>query len=277
MSQFAATDLSSVSVICVDDDPTIRSIIRFALQRHGCRDVVQAHSGPDALDLCSGREFDLMICDYQMSPMTGLDLLRELRQLGIGQSCPVLMLSAETNPETIEAARVLGVSAWIGKPISAQSLIEQVGAVLRPRGLLGDGSADPTLRAIAERQDARLLASLRAAEETLRALNLRQREAASLAQTLHHILNDVGEHARTLGYGLLAMLVTRAADVVAAMEHNPAAAAREHVNAARALTSVITAMKRVALNHMRGDGGESGLKLLTVIDGMIAPVRAALN
>ena len=124
-------------VICVDDDATIRSIIRFALQRHGCRDVVQAHSGADALDLCSGREFDLLICDYQMSPMNGLDLLRELRQLGICQSCPVLMLSAETNPETIEAARAFGVAAWIGKPISAQSLIEQVGAVLRPRGQLG--------------------------------------------------------------------------------------------------------------------------------------------
>jgi hypothetical protein len=73
------------------------------------------------------------------------------------------------------------------------------------------------------------------------------------------------------------MLLTRAVEVVVAMERNPAAAARGHANAARALTSVITAMKRVAQNHMQGDGGEAGLKLLNVIDAMIAPVSAALH
>jgi CheY-like chemotaxis protein len=126
-------DLSNISVLCVDDDAVIRSVIRSALQRNGCRDVVQAHNGVEALDLCAGRDFDLVICDYQMAPITGLDLLRELARSGLGTGWPVIMLSAETNPSTIQEAQNLGVCAWVGKPVSVQTLIEQVTGVLPPR------------------------------------------------------------------------------------------------------------------------------------------------
>src|SRR5580658_5928600 len=111
MSQTSLIDLSTVSVMCIDDDAVIRSVIRFALQRHGCQDVVQAHGGIEALHLCAGRGFDLLICDYQMSPMNGLEFLRELAKTGLGEDWPVIMLSAETNPATIEEAKTLGVRA----------------------------------------------------------------------------------------------------------------------------------------------------------------------
>src|SRR5258708_5407698 len=130
MSQSALIDLSSVSVMCIDDDPVIRSVIRFALQRHGCMDGVQAHGGAESLDLCAGRRFDLVICDFQMTPMTGLDFLRELAKSGLGEGWPIIMLSAETNPATIQEAHELGVAAWVSKPVSAQTLVEQVGIVL---------------------------------------------------------------------------------------------------------------------------------------------------
>ena len=108
MSQSALIDLSSVRVLCVDDDAVMRSVIRSALQRRGCRDVVQATGGLDALDLCAGRTFDLIICDFQMSPMTGLDFLRALASSGLGEGWPVIMLSADTNPATIQDAQALG-------------------------------------------------------------------------------------------------------------------------------------------------------------------------
>jgi hypothetical protein len=60
------------------------------------------------------------------------------------------------------------------------------------------------------------------------------------------------------------------------MTRNPSAAARANNATARALGTLITAMKRVAHNRMEGDGGEAGLTLLSKIDGMVAPVRAAL-
>lgn len=277
MNQSALVDLSDISVLCVDDDPVIRSVIRFALQRHGCQDVVLAHGGTEALDLCAGRTFNLLICDFQMSPMTGLDFLRELASTGLGEGWPVIMLSAETDPATIQGAHELGVSAWVGKPVSAQVLIEQVGTVLHRRGQISRSGQDPELQAMTERHHARLMVALRAAEESLQGMKLRPREAVFLAQTLHQALDDINEHGRGLGYGLIAMLAARATDLVAAMTRHPGAAARGHAGVAGALGTMITAMKRVAQNRMEGDGGVAGLKLLEMIDGLIAPVRAGLR
>ena len=276
MSQSTLIDLSTVSVLCVDDDPVIRSVIRFALQRQRCRDVVQAHGGMDALDLCAGRSFELVICDFQMAPMTGLDFLRELAKSGLGQDWPVIMLSAETNPETIQEAQELGVCAWVGKPVSVQTLIEQVGSVLNLRGHGGRSRSDPELQAVAERHHARLMAALRLAEEAARSLDYRQREVAAVSQNLRRAMDDIAEHARVLGYGLIVMVAARASDLIAAMVRNPAAASRLHAATARVLGTMVTAMKRVAQNRMEGDGAEPGLKLLEMIDGIVAPVRGGL-
>jgi len=277
MSQTALIDLSSLSVLCVDDDPVIRSVIRFALERHGCRDVVQANGGESALDLCSGRNFDLLICDFQMAPMNGLEFLKGLASTGLGEGWPVIMLSAETNPETIQEAQDLGVSAWVGKPVSVQTLIEQVGNVLHLRGQISRSRQDPEMRAVAERHHARLMAALSAAEQSAQKLNTQPREAVVLAQGLRHVFDDVNEHARTLGYGLVNMLATRATDLVTAMVRNPGASARGHAATARALGTLVTAMKRVAHNRMEGDGAEAGLKLLGMIDSIVSPVRASLD
>ncbi len=277
MSQSALIDLSDISVLCVDDDPVIRSVIRFALQRHGCQDVVLAHGGAEALDLCAGRSFNLLICDFQMSPMTGLDFLRELAHTGLGEGWPVIMLSAETDPATIQDAHELGVSAWVGKPVSAQALIEQIRTLLHRRGQISRSRQDPEVREMTERHHARLLASLRMAEAAVQGVKFRPREAVVLAQNLHRALDDISEHGRALGYELVTMVAARASELVAAMARNPAAAARGHIAAAGTLGTMVTAMKRVAQNRMEGDGGLAGLKLLEMIDGSIAPVRAALR
>lgn len=277
MSQSALIDLSNISVMCIDDDPVIRSVIRQALQRHGCHDVVLAHGGTEALDLCAGRMFDLLICDFQMRPMTGLEFLRELAQTGLGEGWPVIMLSADTDPATIEEAHALGVCAWVGKPVSVQVLVENVGTVLHRRGQISRSLQDPELQAMTERHHARLMAALRSAGEATQSLNLRPREAVILAQALRHMFDDIAEHARTLGYGLITMLAARASDLVMAMARNPGAAARGHAAASRTLGTLITAMKRVAQNRMEGDGAVAGLKLLEMIDGLIAPVRASLG
>jgi hypothetical protein len=155
--------------------------------------------------------------------------------------------------------------------------VERVTTVLHMRGQAGRPSEDPEFRAIAERHHARLMAALRAAEESVQGLNFRPREAVILAQGLRHMIDDISEHARTLGYGLVVMLAARAADLVNAMVHNPAASVRAHTGVSRALGALLTAMKRVAHNRMKGDGAEAGLKLLGAIDGVVTPVRASLN
>jgi two-component system, chemotaxis family, chemotaxis protein CheY len=277
MSQSALIDLSNISVLCIDDDPVIRSAVRQTLQRQGCHDVVVAHSGAEALDLCAGRQFDLLICDYQMSPMNGLDFLRELAQTGLSEGWPVIMLSAETDPATISEAQGLGVRAWVGKPVSLQVLIENVGKVLHRSGQITRSRQDPELKAMTEQHHARLMAALRTAEQAAQGIDLRPREVAMLAQALRRAFDDINEHARVLGYGLITMLIARATDMVAAMARNPVAAVRGHTAAARVLGTMITAMKRVAQNRMEGDGAVAGLKLLEMIDGQSAPVRAGLG
>jgi response regulator RpfG family c-di-GMP phosphodiesterase len=209
--------------------------------------------------------------------MNGLEFLRELASTGLSEGWPVIMLSAETDPVTIQEAHDLGVCAWVGKPVSVQVLVEQVGTVLHRRGQISQSRQDPELRAAAERHHARLMAALRAADKSAQSLKLRPREAVILAQALRHMFDDITEHARTLGYGLITLLVARAMDLVMAMTRNPGAAALGHVSAARALGTMITAMKRVAQNRMEGDGAAAGLKLLEMIDGLIAPVRASLG
>jgi len=64
MSQSALVDLSNVSVMCIDDDPVIRSVIRFGMQRHGCGDFTQAHGGAEALALCTAK---ILICSSATS------------------------------------------------------------------------------------------------------------------------------------------------------------------------------------------------------------------
>ena len=276
MSQSALIDLSSVRVLCVDDDPVMRSVLRSALQRRGCREVVQAHGGMAALDLCAGRSFDLIVCDVQMGEMSGLDFLRALAASGLGVGWPVIMLSAETNPTTIQEAQDLGVNAWVGKPVSVNTLIERVSAVLRATGQIGGSTPDGELLAMTERYHARLMATLTAALDTANSLSFRAREAANLAHALRQMLDNIDEYARTLGYGLIALLAGRARDLVATMAKHPAAAARDHRDAARALGTMFTAMKRIAQNRMEGDGSEGGLKLLEKIDGIVDGVRAGM-
>jgi CheY-like chemotaxis protein len=277
MIQSAVNDFSSLGILCVDDDAVMRSVVQSALHRRGCDNVVQANGGQDALDLCAGRTFDLIICDFLMRPMTGLDFLRALAEAGMGKGWPVIMLSANTDPATIQEAQDLGVSAWVGKPVSVHILIDRVATVLRARGLLTGAKPDAELLATEERHHAVLMIALSTAEEAVRGIALRAREAAGLAHGLRQVLDGITQHAGTLGYGLVTMLSGRAEDLVAAMERNPASAIRGHADAARALGTLVTAMKRVTQNRMQGDGAEAGLKLLGKIDGILDPVRARIG
>lgn len=277
MSQSAQIDLSSVRVLCVDDDPVMRSLVRSALQRRGCRDVVQANSGIDALDLCAGRAFDMLICDVQMEPMNGIDFLRALANSGLGRGLPVIMLSAETNPATIQDAQELGISAWVGKPVSIQVLLERITAVLRLNGQIRGGLEDQDIKATTDRHHAQLMSALASAEEASQSLAFRGREAPAVAHSLRAVFEAIGEHGKMLGFGLVTRLAARGLDLVGAMTRNPPAAIRAHADSARALGVLVTAMKRVGQNRMEGDGGEAGTKLLMKIDAIVGPVRAGMR
>jgi CheY-like chemotaxis protein len=276
MSSSSLIDLSGVRVLCVDDDPLIRSVVRAALHARGCRSIEQAQDGPAALALCASREFDLIICDYQMAPMDGLAFLRALCEAGHGAGWPVVMLSAEADPATITAARDLGISAWVPKPVSVVRLIERVGAALGPARLAAvpaHGVApDPAM----ERCHTQILAALTSIEELLATLPYRQRELAAQFRQMLNAFDQVREQARMLGYGLVEHLADRAASLLAAAERQPALLRRRWQDIATAIASLVTAIRRVAQKRLSGDGGVSGLKLLNAVDDSLASLREAL-
>lgn len=269
----APIDLSLVSVLCVDDDPVMRTIVRAALSQRGCRDIVQAKDGEEALDLCTGRRFDLIICDLHMEPMDGHRFVRELSERGLGGGRPVVMLSAEHDAAAVAEAQTLGIQAWLAKPISARQLIEHVGAVLG----LSDPAADQAHADAAEHVD-RLAATLGSDVASLQVMLARPpaRPSDRLAawEIAGRRLRGLKAHADSIGYTLAGTLAQRGADLLQAAEHDPALAVARHTSITQAITSITTAIRRVAENRLSGDGGETGPRLLRRIDEIVAPLRA---
>jgi two-component system chemotaxis response regulator CheY len=277
MASSALVDLSGVSILCVDDDPVMRAVVRAALFQRGCRDIVQATNGESALGICTKRSFDLVICDYQMVPMTGLDFLHALSDRGIGAGWRVIMLTAETDPDAVAAIEALGVNTWVRKPISTHNLLERVGATLAVGGDGAHETSDPARRELAERHNAMLMANLAAIEEAVAALAWRASGDPDAWRAIRRRLDTIIGQAGMFGYALMSSLGQRGTDLVSAAEQTPSSSEGCHREIAGVLTMVITAMKRVGQNRMRGDGGEAGARLLARLDLLAAPLKVRID
>jgi two-component system, chemotaxis family, chemotaxis protein CheY len=111
----------SIPVLVVDDYSTMVRIIRNLLGQLGFADVDDARDGQSALAKMHTRRYGLVISDWNMEPMTGYDLLRQVRaDPGLGE-IPFIMVTAESKTENVIAAKKAGVSNYIVKPFDAQS------------------------------------------------------------------------------------------------------------------------------------------------------------
>jgi len=117
-------------VLVVDDYNTMRRIIRNLLTKIGYEDVEEAGDGKAALDLLRSRSFDLIISDWNMEPMTGYDLLKEVRGDDKLKGTPFIMVTAESKTENVVAAKKAGVNNYIVKPFSAATLQSKIDAVI---------------------------------------------------------------------------------------------------------------------------------------------------
>jgi two-component system chemotaxis response regulator CheY len=121
---------SSMPVLVVDDYATMVRIIRNLLQQIGFADVDDANDGSTALAKMHEKRYGLVISDWNMEPMTGFELLREVRadpELG---GTPFIMVTAESKTENVVAARKAGVNNYIVKPFNAQTLKSKIESVL---------------------------------------------------------------------------------------------------------------------------------------------------
>jgi len=119
----------SMPVLVVDDYTTMVRIIRNLLKQLGFQDVDDASDGASALAKMRAKKYGLVISDWNMEPMTGYELLREVRaDPALGQ-VPFIMVTAESKTENVIAAKKAGVNNYIVKPFNAQTLQSKIEAV----------------------------------------------------------------------------------------------------------------------------------------------------
>jgi two-component system, chemotaxis family, chemotaxis protein CheY len=116
-------------VLVVDDYSTMVRIIRNLLRQLGFADVDDARDGVSALEKMHARRYGLVISDWNMEPMTGYDLLRQVRSDPSLGDVPFIMVTAESKTENVIAAKKAGVNNYIVKPFNAQTLKSKIEAV----------------------------------------------------------------------------------------------------------------------------------------------------
>ena len=124
-----AVDMN-MNVLIVDDYKTMLRIIRNLLKQIDFNNVEEATDGSDALIKLRSGNFGLVISDWNMQPMTGLELLQEVRQDSRLKSLPFIMITAESKTENVVAAKAAGVSNYIVKPFNAETLRDKIEKVL---------------------------------------------------------------------------------------------------------------------------------------------------
>src|SRR5499427_3937248 len=119
----------SMSVLVVDDYNTMIRIIRNLLKQIGFQDIDDAADGTAALTKLREKKYGLVISDWNMEPMTGYELLKEVRADPGLSKTPFIMVTAESKTENVIAAKKAGVNNYIVKPFNAQTLKTKIEAV----------------------------------------------------------------------------------------------------------------------------------------------------
>ncbi|MET4699585.1 two-component system chemotaxis response regulator CheY [Constrictibacter sp. MBR-5] len=120
----------SMNILIVDDYKTMLRIVRNLLKQLGFENVDEATDGGTALQKLRDRPYDMVISDWNMEPMTGLQLLKEVRADAKLKSLPFLMITAESKPENVIEAKKAGVNNYIVKPFNADTLKTKLSSVL---------------------------------------------------------------------------------------------------------------------------------------------------
>jgi two-component system chemotaxis response regulator CheY len=123
---------NNMNVLVVDDYNTMRRILKNLLEQLGFKNVDEADSGTTALEKLRAKNYGLVISDWNMEPMTGLQLLKEVRSDMKLKGTPFIMVTAESKTENVVAAKEAGVNNYIVKPFNAATLKQKMESVIGP-------------------------------------------------------------------------------------------------------------------------------------------------
>jgi len=119
----------SKQILTVDDSPSVRKLVQFALKSKGF-DVASAGDGVEALELLAKERFDAIVLDINMPHMDGLEFLRKIKSDQLYSSIPVIMLTTEGQERDKDKAIELGATAYIVKPFKPTQLLVLVDEML---------------------------------------------------------------------------------------------------------------------------------------------------
>jgi two-component system chemotaxis response regulator CheY len=121
---------SSVNVLVVDDQQSMRGICKYILTQLGFTNIIEARSGREALGKLEKSPVDLIISDWNMEDIDGLTLLRVIRRHPKTSSMPFIMATGRSDKEQVKEAISSGVNNYIIKPFDASTMKKRIEAVI---------------------------------------------------------------------------------------------------------------------------------------------------
>jgi two-component system, chemotaxis family, chemotaxis protein CheY len=127
----ANSPFARISVLVVDDEPFAQKLALTVLRQVGVKNAIAVKSGAEALKILGEphQKFDLVISDWNMPEMTGLNLLKKVRETW--PEMPFIMLTGKTTGDFVLAAKDNGVNGYIAKPFAPAQLTAKIAAVLK--------------------------------------------------------------------------------------------------------------------------------------------------
>lgn len=122
-----------MQILVVDDSSTMRRILVKTLDRLGYPSTIEAANGREALERLENSPIDLIIVDWNMPGMSGLELVRAIRSAEATQDVPVLMVTGNAGSEDVVRAVRSGITGYVVKPFSSETLRAKIAAVLGDR------------------------------------------------------------------------------------------------------------------------------------------------
>ncbi len=135
MKRKGKTRFGHLRILIAEDQHDVRSVLRGMLEEMGISQLFEAANGREALEMIKAGnvDLDLVICDWNMPEMNGVDLLKQLKE--VRSSLPLMMVTGRGDQDSVMEAINSGVAAYIRKPYSAAQLKEKLQIVAQKSGL----------------------------------------------------------------------------------------------------------------------------------------------
>jgi two-component system chemotaxis response regulator CheY len=120
-----------MKILIVDDSSMLRDMLTYALNEGGYEDISEAVDGVEGLNIAKKIQHDLLIVDYNMPNMNGIEMISEVKKLSNYKNIPIFMLTTERSESLKQEAKQAGATGWIAKPFVPEQLLKAVNTVLK--------------------------------------------------------------------------------------------------------------------------------------------------